>query len=146
MMKLYIEAYMGDSGDEVRHVKVFTDEKLTESTIPNLQEVERESCFVSTQSWADIDWEDNFVAEQSSYNEMFLKEYKVFNAPPDEPFIGIVFDSEHDCPNYKRALFSELEANLLMRVQENCYEEKISHNGTKCSVEYVYILSEKLFI
>ena len=74
-----------------------------------------------------------------------MESYNEWHAPPDEPHIGIAFWSEHNENTYLRAIFKELEANLMMRVQENCYEERTQYNGTDSTTVYVYTLNNHLF-
>jgi len=144
MTTLSIKAFMGDFGDSIAEVRVFTDKRLTELTIPSLKDAELESDFITTESWATIMWEDDWRSEHEDECDEEDEDEDEDEAL-DENSVGVAFWSSYEEVNFMSVTFKQLEENLMMRVQENCYEERTVHNGTDSSTVYVYNLNNHLF-
>jgi len=133
-LEIFLEAEHGEDGGSLNEVLVTTDVRLTVDNLPRMEDAERSMRQITTESWAYINWKDEYDYDRGDGDDEGPKGF------------GVVFADTYGSDSDARyASFYALDQALREVVESGEYLEKIRHFPETTSAEFVYELDPGLF-
>jgi len=77
-LEIFVEADHGEDGGSIEEVLVTTDVRLTVDNLPKMENAERSMRSITTESWAYINWKDDYDCDRGEGMTKIPKDWVLF--------------------------------------------------------------------